>query len=65
MHTGPNNTPKLPTQKPSSKSSARARLSAAGDWWNRAWEEDGVLHGRGVPTGSMSGFWSMLMHLSR
>ncbi|MGW9452416.1 hypothetical protein [Streptomyces sp. NPDC055632] len=45
MQTGPNHTPELPTPKPSSKSSARARLDAAGAWWNRAWEKDGVLHG--------------------
>ncbi|MFI8769516.1 hypothetical protein ACIGN6_32055 [Streptomyces sp. NPDC053792] len=45
MQTGPNHTPELPTSKPSPKSSARARLDAAGAWWNRAWEKDGVLHG--------------------
>ncbi|MFF5393257.1 hypothetical protein ACFY5H_33945 [Streptomyces sp. NPDC013012] len=42
---GPNHTPELPTSKPSpKKSAARERLDAAGVWWNRAWEKDGVLH---------------------
>ncbi|MDV9188189.1 hypothetical protein R6L23_08160 [Streptomyces sp. SR27] len=46
MPTGPNHTPVLPTSKPSlKKSGARTRLDAAGAWWNRAWEKDGVLHG--------------------
>ncbi|MFB7453487.1 hypothetical protein [Streptomyces sp. NPDC056194] len=45
MQTGPNRTPELPTSKPSSKSNARARLDAAGAWWNRAWEQGGALHG--------------------
>ncbi|WP_051874675.1 hypothetical protein [Streptomyces exfoliatus] len=45
MSTGPTPTPELPTPKAPSKSKARARLDAAGAWWNRAWKEDGVLHG--------------------
>ncbi|MFJ2060313.1 hypothetical protein ACIOMM_30850 [Streptomyces sp. NPDC087908] len=41
MQTGPNNTPELPTRKPSSNTTATARLGA---WWDRAWEQGGVLH---------------------
>ncbi|MFD3728805.1 hypothetical protein [Streptomyces sp. NPDC058671] len=49
MQTGPNNNPQLPrptrTPKPPSQNGVRTRLDAAGAWWNRAWEKDGVLHG--------------------
>ncbi|MET9725463.1 hypothetical protein [Streptomyces zaomyceticus] len=45
MQTGPNNPPELPASKPSPKSSTLVRLDAASDWWNRAWEQGGVLHG--------------------
>ncbi|SEE61509.1 hypothetical protein [Streptomyces sp. TLI_105] len=49
MQTGPTNNSPLPrpgqTPKPPSKDSMRARLDAVGAWWNRAWEQGGVLHG--------------------
>ncbi|MFF5407887.1 hypothetical protein ACFY8K_34105 [Streptomyces misionensis] len=38
-----------------------ARLRAA---WKASWEEGGFLYQSGVPTGSLSGPWLMLLHLS-
>ncbi|MFI2764254.1 hypothetical protein ACH5A3_36285 [Streptomyces echinatus] len=39
-----------------------ARLRAA---WKESWEEGCFLYQGGVPTGSLSGPWPMLSHLSR
>ncbi|MCB8900844.1 MULTISPECIES: hypothetical protein [unclassified Streptomyces] len=46
MQTGPNHTPELPKPTQHSRNAAaRARLYAARDWWNHAWDQGGVLHG--------------------